>query len=616
MKAVLLIVVGLLATQPAFSESDQAAIKISARPINSGRVNPMLFGNFMELLDDLVPSMWAEMLNDRSFEGITKPANWSYYDGALNICDREWQKTHAVVDGENPFNGAHSVKLTASKSDPASIAQFDLATKQGTACKFSGYLRAGNSKVEVKIILKTKLPNGDWLELAAKRIPNLSRDWKKFSAELRPNGTTDRAVFELKVTGAGNVWADKLSLMPAENLAGWRNDVIEAIRETKPSIIRWGGSVCDPGGYRWKEGIGNRDLRKPFPNKVWGRIDSNDVGIDEFCDFCRLVGAEPLVCLSFSDGPQSAADLVEYCNGSANSIWGAKRAAHGHATAYKIKYWQIGNEISGDDENYLRDFQNFCDAMKKMDANATILASFPSQKLLAKAGKEISYIGPHHYTPDFAACENDFKNLSGMIQKTPGCAHIKIAVTEWNVSAGSWGLMRGKFLTLETALLNARYLNLLMRHADLVEIACRSNMANSMGSGIIEMTPSGLLKRPSFYVMQLYAQHAKPIPLLVEKLPDGLDVFACASENKKSLSIFAVNMKSEPVTVSLDLGEFSNSLRASSGETVCDTLDARQPDAMNHWNSPERITTTKLAATGNKIIFPAFSASHIECNAP
>ena len=82
--------------------------------------------------------------------------------------------------------------------------------------------------------------------------------------------------------------------------------------------------MVDPGAYRWKQGIGDRDSRVPFPNTNWGRIDSNDVGIGEFCQFCELVKAEPLVCLSFSDGAASAANLVEYCNGSEETTWGAR----------------------------------------------------------------------------------------------------------------------------------------------------------------------------------------------------------------------------------------------------------------------------------------------------
>ncbi len=234
----------------------------------------------------------------------------------------------------------------------------------------------------------------------------------------------------------------------------------------QPGLVRFGGSVCDPGEYRWKNGIGDRDLRTPFPNKVWGRLDSNDVGIDEFCQFCELTGVEPLICLSFSDGPQNAADLVEYCNGGASSMWGGKRAANGHSAPYRVKYWQVGNEISGDDDNYVGRFGDFARLMKQVDPRVLIMSSFPTQKLLDRAGKNIAYIAPHHYTPDLGFCHGDFNNLARMIDNTPGCASIKIAVTEWNVSGGDWGLMRGKQMRLATALLNARYVHVLMRHSD------------------------------------------------------------------------------------------------------------------------------------------------------
>jgi len=106
-------------------------------------------------------------------------------------------------------------------------------------------------------------------------------------------------------------------------------------------------------------------------------------------------------------------------------------------------------------------------------------------------------------------------------------------------------------MTLGTALLNARYLQVLMRHSDKVELACRSNMANSLCSGIIETMPAGVLKRPSYYVMQLYARHPRPVPLRVEQAGDGPDLFACSSMDGRSLVIFAINSKTEPVDWSI-----------------------------------------------------------------
>jgi alpha-N-arabinofuranosidase len=614
-----LLIAGILAAAVLHSPAEalKATLTVSSRPLHAGRVSPMLFGNFMELLDDLVPSMWAEMLNDRSFEGVTRRANWAYGDGALNFCDREWEKNETwAYDTARPFNGARSVRLTATRRQPAFLTQSGLAVKRAARYGFAGHFRADNPSLVATVRLKVQLPDGSWMTLASAKLPRLSQDWRKYSLPLVSAGQSDRVVFEVCVQGQGCLWADKLSLLPADHRKGWRPDAIEAIKDARPVVVRWGGSVCDPGEYRWKNGIGNRDARTPFPNKVWGRIDSNDVGIDEFCQFCELVEAQPLVCLSFSDGPQSAADLVEYCNGDPRTVWGAKRAANGHPAPYRVKYWQIGNEISGDSEDYLGQFAAFAQKMKQADSAILLLASFPSQKLLDRAGRDIAYVGPHHYTPDFAACDRDFRHLADMIRTTPDCGHIKMAVTEWNVSGGSWGVMRAKFQTLETALLNARYLNLLMRHSDKVELACRSNMANSLGSGIIETTPSGLLKRPSFYAMRLYAHHAKPVPWQVESPTEGLDVFVGGSEDQQTAVVFAVNSRSEPVACSFGFDGWHGAARLVSAEALCDTLDAREPDVMNHWNAPDRVKVIPLSPAENKLVLPALSATAIECKAP
>jgi alpha-L-arabinofuranosidase len=574
----------------------------------------MLFGNFIELLDDLVPSMWAEMLNDRSFEGIAPRANWAYSDGAPNLCDRAWEKNDTwSLDTTRPFNGTRSALLSPSRRRPARLMQSGLAVKPAARYSFEGFFRAAGPSVRATVSLKVRLPDGDWATLASAKLPRLSQDWRKYSLPFVSSGQSDRVVFEVRAEGQGHVWADKLSLRPANHQNGWRPEVIEAIRETRPAVIRWGGSVCDPGEYRWKTGIGNRDLRTPFANKVWGRIDSNDVGIDEFCQFCELVEAQPLICLSFSDGSASAGDLVEYCNGDPGTGWGAKRAANGHPAPYRVKYWQIGNEIGGDNEEYLRQFPAFAQQMKRADPAVQLLASFPSQKLLDRVGRDISCLGPHHYTPDFAGCDRDFHQLAEMIRATPGCAHIKVAVTEWNISGGSWGVMRHKFLTLETALLNARYLNLLMRHSDKAELACRSNMANSLGSGIIETSPAGLLKRPSFYVMRLYAPHAKPVPWQVPSSVEGLDVFVCGSADRKTAVLFAVNSRSEPVACTLTFDAWDTAARLVGAEAVCDTLDAREPDVMNHWDAPDRVRTIPLSWTNATVILPALSAAALEC---
>jgi len=552
-------------------------------------------------------------LNDRAFAGVTRCLDPFYYDGVPNFCDREWEANSTwSIDTEKPFNGCRSAMLAATEKLPASLTQSGLGVKSGMTYRCSGWFRSDQSNLKASIILKALSPDGDWMLLGRKTLSGFSPEWQRYSVEITSTVQTDRAVFELRLEGAGHLGVTKLSCMATDHLQGWRRDVIEAIKELHPSLLRWGGSVCDPGEYRWKNGIGDRDLRAPFRNKTWGRMDSNDVGIDEFCRLCELTEVEPLICVSFSDGPQSAADLVDYCNGGPETAWGSKRAANGHPAPYRVKYWQIGNEISGDNPKYLNQFGRFVELMKKADSKLLLMSSYPSEKLLAGFGREISYVCPHHYTRNFEECSREFNRIGDMLHRIPGCEQIKIAVTEWNESGGEWGLQRGRQMTLQNALLNARYLNLLTRHSDRVEMACRSSIANSFCGGVLQTSPSGLIKRPGYYALQIYARHAQPVPLRVDQSASGLDVCACTSEDKHSGAIFAVNPKAEPIECSFEFAGFSGTVRMTKADILGDTLDARQPEVINHSANPERIKIKSVALSTNHITMPAFSVTAIE----
>jgi len=171
----------------------------------------------------------------------------------------------------------------------------------GESYRFSAFFRSEGA-VRAQAVLAAKQADGSYQELSSVELDKPLDRWARVSGTLKAKGTSDRAMFQIRVQGEGSLWVDKVSLMPEQNRLGWRTDVVDAIKQSRPAIVRWGGCIVDPGAYRWKDGIGDRDLRVPFRNTFWGRVDSNDVGINEFCQFCELVGAEPLVCVSFSDG--------------------------------------------------------------------------------------------------------------------------------------------------------------------------------------------------------------------------------------------------------------------------------------------------------------------------
>jgi len=446
------------------------------------------------------------------------------------------------------------------------------------------------------------------MELGSAEMKGCGAEWRKLTGHFLSSGTTDRAVFELTAKGKGAVWVDKLSLMPDDNLNGWRKDVVEAVRAWHPGVIRFGGSLQE-FGYRWSQGVEPRERRLPFHNQYWGRWDTNDVGIGEFISFCRLVGAEPLICASWQDGPQSAHDLAEFCNGSVATPWGAKRAEWGHAEPYRVRYWQVGNEQWGDE--YDKACGTYCQAIRDAAPDAIIVASDNTPMLLQKQGAFISYVCRHYYNMgDYDWCEAQLKEDRAVVEQSGLARPPKLSITEWNVSAADWGLGRLRQVTLQTGLANARFLSFMQRNSDIIGLACRSNMANSFLSGTIQTRMGQVLKTPAYLMLRMYNELSLPVPVRVSG-SDWLDMSGCRSEDGTDLTVFLVNTKDQPVQVRLDLGAYPG-MRVVAARAVGDKEDRRAPDIVNHWSAPDLISEFPLEVQGETIVVPAYSAAAIQ----
>ncbi|MGA8043912.1 MAG: alpha-N-arabinofuranosidase, partial [Terracidiphilus sp.] len=143
-----------------------------------------------------------------------------------------------------------------------------------------------------------------------------------------------------------------------------------------------------PGGnylsdWNWYEGIGDIDKRPPMFDYAWNAMQTNDVGLDEFMTLCKLIGTEPYITVNAGFGDaHSAAEEVEYMNGSTSTRLGAERARNGHSEPYHIKFWDIGNEPYGpwqvgrtDLKYYVLKHNEFAKAMRQVDPSITLLAS-------------------------------------------------------------------------------------------------------------------------------------------------------------------------------------------------------------------------------------------------
>ncbi|MFL5241359.1 MAG: alpha-L-arabinofuranosidase C-terminal domain-containing protein [Gemmataceae bacterium] len=600
-------------------EVGKTTIKVTREPLVAGEINPNQYGQFVEYLCDLVPSMWAEKLYDGSFEGLT-PYKF-YYLKETDFREKPWRPCGATnraefsLDSKNPVSGLVAKKIEVKGGTPCTvgIAQDGIAVDREKSCVFSCWLRQQGIGEPIRVLV-----HHEGREYSACEFKPTG-EWKKYRAPLNFTHTDNEATLSITFRGPGTLWLDNVSLMPEKTVGGWRPDVVEAVKALRPGVIRFGGSALDDsnlGEFDWRDTLGDPDKRKPF--RAWGGLQPIGPGLEEIVQFCRHVGAEPLLCVRVSNkDAKDAADQVEYFNGAADTPMGKQRAKNGHPEPYRIKYWQIGNERAGAD--YEARLPAFCKAMKAVDPTVKLLSSYPTAGVLEKAGQWLDFVCPHHYAiADLSGAENDLLAIRDLIHKQAPNRTIKIAVTEWNTTAGDIGPRRAMLWSLDNALACARYHNLLHRHADLVAIANRSNLVNSFCSGIIQTDNYRLYKTPTYYAQRLYATQAGNQALKIDSqlpAPIAPDLSATLSAKGDVVTLFAVNQTLRDVTRPVDLSAFGEQGQEATVWTLADTKHAGEPDVANSFAQPERIASVegKFKAKSAKFdySFPALSLTVI-----
>jgi alpha-N-arabinofuranosidase len=300
--------------------------------------------------------------------------------------------------------------------------------------------------------------------------------------------------------------------------------------------------------------------------------------------------------------PKDAADQVEYFNGAVTTPMGALRAQNGHAEPYHVRYWQVGNEQGGAD--YEARLPGFCQAMKRVDPSIKLLSSFPTPGVLDRAGAWLDFVSPHHYG---CGMEADLESIARMIREHAPGRPIKVAVTEWNTTAGDAGPHRAMLWTLANALACSRYHNLLHRHCDLVTIANRSNLINSFCSGCIQVDNHRLYGTPTYYAQKLYATLAGDRPLRIDSdFPPSAapDLSATLTADGHSVIVLAVNDGLTPIERTLDLSAFGGPGQDVEVWTLADTKQAGEPDVTNNFAEPDRVAPRRSTFHASSARFP------------
>ena len=96
-------------------------------------------------------------------------------------------------------------------------------------------------------------------------------------------------------------------------------------------------------GYNWLDGVGPKNQRPTVLERAWNSIETNQFGTNEFIDWCKLVGTEPLLGMNFGTGTaEMAVAYVEYCNVDKGTKWSELRRSHGYDEPHNVRVWCLG----------------------------------------------------------------------------------------------------------------------------------------------------------------------------------------------------------------------------------------------------------------------------------
>jgi alpha-N-arabinofuranosidase len=487
--------------------------------------------------------------------------------------------------------------------------------RQGVEYRGYVWMKTGTFTGTVSVALEADVDGGQVYDQS--QIANVAGDWTRYSFALRPAASDSLARFAILFNGEGSVWIDQVSLIPGDAVDDVRADVFDRVKELHPAFIRWpGGNVAQD--YHWQWGVGPRDTRPTWINLSWrNELEPGDFGTNEFIRFARNAGAEPSITVNVEGRGATvdeAAAWVEYCNGPSGSKYGAMRVRDGHPEPYRVKYWEIGNEIWGDwvrghsdAETYARNLGRYVAAMRAVDPSIEVIAVGDNdmawnRTVLQRAGVPFEYLAIHHYygrrdmqgdlnklTARPLYYERFYGEMETLLRQLPADRRPKLAINEWGLD-----LPESQQYSVLSAVYAARLMNVFERRSDLVAMSAVSDLVNGWPGGIIQAGRQGVFVTPIYLVNRLYASRlgAERLKATVDA---PVDAVASRSKDGKQIYLKAVNTDLEQgISLRIRVSGVAVSATAAVERVTADSVAA-----VNGFATPEAVRTTRESVPAN-----------------
>lgn len=381
---------------------------------------------------------------------------------------------------------------------------------------------------------------------------------------------------------------------------GFRNDVKDLVKELNVPLIRYpGGNFVS--GYKWEDGIGEKEKRPKKLDLAWQSIEPNLVGLHEFAKWSKEVGTEVNMAVNLGTrGIEEAIECLEYANFPGGTYWSELRKKNGSEEPFNFKTWCLGNEMDGPwqighktAEEYGRLAAETAKAMKLVDSEIELVVCGSSTSKMPTFGdwertvlrhtyEYVDYISLHNY---YGNHDNDLENylaqsidMDNFINTVVSiCDEIKeekesekqinLSFDEWNIWYHSndqdkevehWQiappLLEDRY-NYEDALLLGSLLITLLKNSNRVKIACLAQLVNVIAPIMTEKNGEAW-KQTIFYPFSHVSNFGQGVVLtpsvesLVYKTKEFeavpyIDTIATFNEEGNEIAIFAVNKSAE-----------------------------------------------------------------------
>lgn len=338
---------------------------------------------------------------------------------------------------------------------------------------------------------------------------------------------------------------------PNADKDGWREDVLELIKEIDVPITRYpGGNFVS--AYNWEDGIGPVEDRPVRLDLAWHTSESNEVGIHEFAQWAEKANTEMMLAVNLgSRGLDEARAFLEYVNHPGGTYWSDLRKQNGREEPWGVKMWCLGNEMDGPWQigqktaaEYGRIAFETAKAMRAFDKSIELvvcgssspkMATYPEWEatVLDYTYDSVDYISLHMYFDDHehntanylaksAQLDDYIETIASVIKMTKAKKRsdhdVFISFDEWNVWYHSReqdkAILEGKegwpfapplledIYDFADVLQVGCIINTFIRRADVVKVGCLAQLVNVIAP--IMTVKGGPAWRQTTYYPYLY----------------------------------------------------------------------------------------------------------------